>query len=250
VQPGVEVCDAIDNDCNGITDEGFGLGERCVLGEGACQARGVTVCDAEGGVQCATHSPASRVKRPATVSTTTVTVPSTARACGPPLFECIAGGCQPFVQPNECQQYATLSEADRNVDVVNQVVNCDNGLAAGVVPLRRRGRDAHAQLAPAGVRLWHARARLDGRGSTRSWPRARSTVRSASTGPATSASGPSRSRCATAASSTSSTSHPPSSARCASAPRASTTAPSVSPAAKAPTGRVEIFHEGRWGHRL
>jgi hypothetical protein len=130
VQPGVEVCDAIDNDCNGITDEGFGLGERCVLGEGACQARGVTVCDAEGGVQCN-----AQPGQPGEETCNGVDDNCDGSIDGPglcpPLFECIAGGCQPFVQPNECQQYATLSEADRNVDVVNQVVNCDNGLAAG-----------------------------------------------------------------------------------------------------------------------
>jgi hypothetical protein len=42
--PSPEICDGIDNDCNGQVDEGFAIGSACSNGLGACQASGVTVC--------------------------------------------------------------------------------------------------------------------------------------------------------------------------------------------------------------
>ena len=65
VQPEDEVCDGEDNDCDGETDEGFGLGEACVvdpcgygLGIGhyvhPCVELGETVCDTDGTATCET----------------------------------------------------------------------------------------------------------------------------------------------------------------------------------------------------
>ena len=50
--PGIETCNGIDDNCNGVTDEGFEVGDPCAEGVGACRAEGVTVCNAQGEVVC------------------------------------------------------------------------------------------------------------------------------------------------------------------------------------------------------
>ena len=45
-----EICDGSDNDCDGRVDEGFGVGDDCVL-PGVCGA-GVWRCTAQGGTEC------------------------------------------------------------------------------------------------------------------------------------------------------------------------------------------------------
>ncbi len=47
-----EICNGFDDDCDGAIDDGFGVGDTCVVGLGLCEREGAWACDAEGGVFC------------------------------------------------------------------------------------------------------------------------------------------------------------------------------------------------------
>jgi hypothetical protein len=49
VMPGKELCNGLDDDCNGVIDDGFGRdGATCFAGEGECRNQGTFSCSADG----------------------------------------------------------------------------------------------------------------------------------------------------------------------------------------------------------
>ncbi|HYH99439.1 MopE-related protein [Hyalangium sp.] len=50
--PEQETCDGVDNDCDGVVDNGFALGGACTAGVGACKVSGTLQCDGMGSTAC------------------------------------------------------------------------------------------------------------------------------------------------------------------------------------------------------
>jgi deleted-in-malignant-brain-tumors protein 1 len=51
-EPVAEICNGVDDDCDGDVDDGFDLGGACTVGEGACTGLGVFVCAEDGTTVC------------------------------------------------------------------------------------------------------------------------------------------------------------------------------------------------------
>ena len=54
---GVELCDGLDNNCDGVVDDGFNVGQSCNVGMGSCASVGTFVCaDDKATAYCKTDS--------------------------------------------------------------------------------------------------------------------------------------------------------------------------------------------------
>ena len=56
IGPTPETCNGLDDDCDGVADDGLGLGQACFVGTGACRTEGVVECDPNGGTRCSAQA--------------------------------------------------------------------------------------------------------------------------------------------------------------------------------------------------
>jgi len=62
-QSETEKCNALDDNCNGATDEGFGVGSACTVGVGGCRRTGTTICKPDGTAGCSASPGASETEK-------------------------------------------------------------------------------------------------------------------------------------------------------------------------------------------
>lgn len=58
-----ELCNGLDDDCDGVADNGLALGSGCQAGVGVCARSGTLGCAADGGLACSASGDPSRVSR-------------------------------------------------------------------------------------------------------------------------------------------------------------------------------------------
>jgi hypothetical protein len=147
--PQTEVCDGLDNNCDGSTDEDFGdLGTGCVVGLGVCTRMGVMVCRPDGtGTQCSvtpgTGSPeACDGLDNDCDGLTDNDIPGTGEACSIGLGECYSEGltvCQPsgdivcdatVISPVQelCDDLDNDCDDFTDEDFANKGLSCNTGI--------------------------------------------------------------------------------------------------------------------------
>lgn len=98
-----ERCDSYDNDCDGGTDEDFGLGVSCTVGIGSCERSGATTCSADAwSTRCSVSPGTPRTETCDGLDNDcdgiadnglgdACCLPANTRPCGTDTGECIAG---------------------------------------------------------------------------------------------------------------------------------------------------------------
>jgi uncharacterized protein (TIGR03382 family) len=122
--PVPEVCDGLDQNCNGIADDGLNLGAPCQGPGGVCGGSGAYVCDGAGGVVCNAAPLVCNDGNPCTTDTCdpqagclASAIPGCCTAdaqCDPGLScvgnQCLKVGCAPCASQADCQGAGVCSE--------------------------------------------------------------------------------------------------------------------------------------------
>ncbi len=106
-----ELCDGRDNNCNGLSDEGFNIGAACTAGVGACQGVGQIVCTSPTTSGCnAVARPDTTICRPV-AGDCDVAESCNAGVCPPDGFVPTTTSCRPAVGPCDVGESCTGASA-------------------------------------------------------------------------------------------------------------------------------------------